>query len=41
MGAWQIFENNWRAQAIGLRLASWLSYNLARFMKALYNDIRY
>jgi len=32
MGARRIFENNWRAQTIGLRLASWLSYGLVRFM---------
>ena len=32
MGARRIFEKNWRAQNIGLRLASWLSYGLVRFM---------
>jgi cardiolipin synthase len=31
-GARQVFENNWRTQTIGLRLASWISYGLVRFM---------
>jgi cardiolipin synthase len=32
MGARRIFENSWRTQPIRLRLASWLSYGLVRFM---------
>lgn len=32
MGARRIFENNLRTQSIRLRLASWLSYGLVRFM---------
>ena len=32
MGARRIFENNWKTQPIRLRLASWLSYGLVRFM---------
>jgi cardiolipin synthase A/B len=32
MGARRIFDNNWRTHTIGLRLASWLSYGLVRFM---------
>jgi cardiolipin synthase len=32
MGARRIFENSWRTQPIRVRLASWLSYGLVRFM---------
>ncbi len=32
MGSQRIIEKNWRTQAIGMRLASWLSYGLVRFM---------
>jgi cardiolipin synthase len=32
MGAQRIFENSWRTQPIRVRLASWLSYGLVRFM---------
>ncbi|MGB5984066.1 MAG: cardiolipin synthase ClsB [Desulfobacterales bacterium] len=32
MGAQQISETNWRTESIRLRLASWLSYGLVRFM---------
>jgi len=32
LGARPVFENNWRTQTIRLRLASWLSYGLVRFM---------
>jgi len=32
LGARPVFENNWRTQTIKLRLASWLSYGLVRFM---------
>jgi cardiolipin synthase len=32
MGARPIFDNNWRTQSIRLRVASWLSYGLVRFM---------
>ena len=32
MGARRILQNHWRTQPIRLRLASWLSYNLVRFM---------
>jgi len=32
LGARRIFEDNWRTQTIILRLASWLSYGLVRFM---------
>ena len=32
MGARRIPRNNWRTQPIRLRLASWLSYGLVRFM---------
>ena len=32
MGTRRIFANNWKARTIRLRLASWLSYNLVRFM---------
>jgi cardiolipin synthase len=32
MGARRIFANNWRAQTFRLRLTSWLSYGLVRFM---------
>ncbi len=32
MGARRISENSWRTQSIKLRLASWLSYSLVRFM---------
>jgi cardiolipin synthase A/B len=35
MGARPIFENNLRKQTIRLRLASWLSYGLVRFMAAM------
>ena len=32
MGAERIFANNWKAQTTRLRLGSWLSYGLVRFM---------
>jgi len=32
LGARPVFANNWRTQPIRLRLASWLSYGLVRFM---------
>jgi cardiolipin synthase A/B len=32
MGARRIFDNNLRTHTIGLRLASWLSYGMVRFM---------
>jgi len=32
MGARRILQNHWRTQPIRLRLASWLSYGLVRFM---------
>jgi len=32
VGARRIFENSWRTQPIRVRLASWLSYGLVRFM---------
>ncbi len=32
VGARRIFEKSWRTQNIGLRLVSWLSYGLVRFM---------
>jgi cardiolipin synthase len=32
MGTQRIFANNWKARTIRLRLASWLSYGLVRFM---------
>ena len=35
MGARRIFENRWRTQPIRLRLASWLSYGLVRFMEGM------
>ena len=35
MGARRIFENNWITQPIRLRLASWLSYGLVRFLKGM------
>jgi cardiolipin synthase len=35
MGARRIFENNWITQPIRLRLVSWLSYGLVRFLKGM------
>ena len=35
IGARRIFENNWITQPIRLRLASWLSYGLVRFLKGM------
>ena len=35
MGARRIFENNWITQPMRLRLASWLSYGLVRFLKGM------
>ena len=32
LGARPVFANNWKTQTIRLRLASWLSYGLVRFM---------
>jgi len=32
LGARPVFANNWKTQTIKLRLASWLSYGLMRFM---------
>ncbi|TFG72652.1 MAG: cardiolipin synthase ClsB, partial [Flavobacteriales bacterium] len=32
LGARPVFSNNWKTQTIRLRLASWLSYGLVRFM---------
>lgn len=34
-GARRIFENNWRTQTFGMRLTSWLSYGLVRFMTGM------
>jgi len=34
-GARRIFENNWRTQTFGMRLMSWLSYGLVRFMTGM------
>jgi len=32
LGARPVFANNWKTQTVRLRLASWLSYGLVRFM---------
>jgi cardiolipin synthase len=34
-GARRIFENNWRTQTFAMRLTSWLSYGLVRFMTGM------
>jgi cardiolipin synthase len=34
-GARRIFVNSWSTQSFGLRLTSWLSYGLVRFMKGM------
>lgn len=34
-GARRIFENSWRTQTFGMRVMSWLSYGLVRFMTGM------
>jgi cardiolipin synthase A/B len=34
-GARRVFKRNWRTQTFGIRLASWLSYGLVRFMTGM------
>ncbi|MBW2679640.1 MAG: cardiolipin synthase ClsB [Deltaproteobacteria bacterium] len=39
MGARRILQNHWRTQPIWLRLASWLSYGLVRFMVGMAGSV--
>jgi len=34
-GARRVFKSSWRTQTFGMRLASWLSYSLVRFMTGM------